>query len=70
MTKYQRHVSVQALIVVSGWFSLCYGWGLEVQRWPVLIAWGGLLSTTLCFGNVWVMRGKDTANKVLSEPEQ
>ena len=61
MTKYQRCVCLQALIVVSGWFSLCFGWGLEVQRWGVLIAWGGLLSTTLGLGNAWVYRGRDTA---------
>ena len=60
MTKYQRHVCLQALIVVSGWFSLCYGWGLEVKRWPVILAWGVLLSTTLSLGQYWVYHGKDT----------
>jgi len=68
MTKYQRHVCCQALIVVSGWFSLAYGWGLEVKRWPVILVWGFLLSTVLSMGNVWVMRGKDTPTK--SEKEQ
>ncbi len=59
MSRYQRHVCVQALIVVSGWFSLYYGWGLEVQRWSVLIVWGTLLSTLLLVGNVWVTKGKE-----------
>ena len=60
MTQYQRHVALQALIVVSGWFSLAYGWGLEVKRWPVIIAWGCLLSTTLSLGQYWVYHGKET----------
>jgi len=58
MTKYQRHVCLQALIVVSGWFSLYYGWGLEVERWSVLAVWGLMLSALLCAGQGWVMRGK------------
>lgn len=60
MTKYGRHVCVQALIVVSGWFSLYYGWGLEVRRWPVLLVWGVSLASLLSIGGAWVMRGTDT----------
>ena len=60
MTQYQRHVCLQALIVVSGWFSLAYGWGLEVRSWPVIVGWGFILSTTLSLGQGWVYRGRDT----------
>lgn len=61
MTKLQRHICLQALIVVSGWFSLRYGWGIEVQRWPVLLTWGIFLSCGLVLMQGWMLRGKDTA---------
>jgi len=60
MNKYRRHVCVQALIVVSGWFSLRYGWGIEVQNWYVLLAWGLALSFGLSIAQAWVGRGKET----------
>lgn len=60
MTRYQRYVCVQALIVVSGWFSLRYGWGLDVQSWLVLMGYGVLLSTMLYIGHAWVVRGRES----------
>jgi hypothetical protein len=48
--------------VVGGWFSLRYGWGIEVQRWWVLATYGLSLAFGLMFAQLWVMRGRDTRN--------
>lgn len=58
MTQYQRHVLGQMLIAVNGWFSLCYGWGLEVKNWHILLAWGMLLSVGLAPMQGWIARGR------------
>jgi hypothetical protein len=42
MTCHQRHVCGQALVMAGGWFSLRYGWGIEVQCWPVVLAFGAV----------------------------
>lgn len=36
---YRRHVLAQVLILVSGWASLHYGWGMDVKSWPVIVAY-------------------------------
>lgn len=36
---YRRYVLMQALILVSGWFSLNYAWGLEIKSWPVALGY-------------------------------
>ena len=58
MKQWQRYMCVQSLIVVSGWFSMRYGWGIEVKCWPVLIAWGALLVTLLPVASEWAKRGR------------
>jgi len=62
MNRLLRHILLQALIVVSGWFSLFYGWGIEVKCWPVLIVWGLFLSFGLYPMNVWILHGKKTVS--------
>jgi len=58
MTKYQRFVCAEALVIVLGWFSLHYGWGLEIKRWwPLLVFLFGL-SLGLAPLNGWIMRGR------------
>ena len=63
MTCYQRHVCGQALVMAGGWFSLRYGWGIEVQRWPVVLAFGASMAfgfAPLCW---WATRGTDAKRK-------
>ena len=36
----------QALIILIGWASLTYAWGLEIKRWPVALAYLVVQSVT------------------------
>jgi len=37
---WMRYAACQALVILSGWISLRYGWGIEVQNWWVVIGVG------------------------------
>jgi hypothetical protein len=58
MTYYRRCVLVQALIVVSGWASLRYGWGLEMADWRVCAIWGASMALLYPVAGAWVARGR------------
>jgi len=59
MNKWQRFTLTQALIIVGSQFSLCYGWGLRVNSWPIVLAYTALVSVGLPALNVWVNHGRD-----------
>ena len=50
---YAQHVLLQMLLVVTGWVSLVYGWGLEVKSWSVVLAYAVIISLFYPVASAW-----------------
>jgi len=56
LVTWRKHILAQFLIMAASWASLVYGWGMTIERWYVVMAYGIFVAVSLAPLNAWISR--------------